>query len=85
MGKYTLGPWSTSPCSNGGRYLLRGKLGDHQHSVQIYPEDDAYLISAAPDLLEALEVIVERFSGYQGMMFVGARAAIAKAKGETND
>jgi hypothetical protein len=47
-------------------------------------EEDACLIAAAPELLEALESLVQRVGGdewfaeWAGM----ARAAIAKAKGE---
>lgn len=50
---HTPGTWKTSPCSSGGLYVFRGKLGDPQYSVQIYPEQDAYLFAAAPDLLRA--------------------------------
>jgi hypothetical protein len=42
-------------------------------------EADARLIAAAPELLEALQELVQLFSGYQGMELLRAKAAIAKA------
>jgi hypothetical protein len=44
---------------------------------------NAHLIASAPDLLEALEVMVSSDSWYQGAHLIKARAAIAKARGET--
>lgn len=43
------------------------------------------LIASAPELYEALERMVEFFQGYQGMELTTARAALAKARGESND
>lgn len=88
MSGHTPGPWRTSPCSSGGLYVLRGKLGDPQYSIQIYPEQDAHLVAAAPDLLAVAEQIVEREKAAgsmavdDDMLLEMARAAIAKAKGE---
>jgi hypothetical protein len=50
--------------------------------------DDARLIAAAPDLLAALEEFVAVTDGFDGEPMIGpvlgrARAAIAKAKGES--
>lgn len=57
----------------------------HKSWHQLVTHPDARLIAAAPDLLEALEVIVatehERH-GYNPFWTDQARAAIAKAKGE---
>lgn len=44
---------------------------------------NAHLIAAAPDLYEALRVIADRFPGFQDREFKAARAALAKARGET--
>ena len=49
-------------------------------------EANARLIAAAPDLLEALEDVVKQVLGAEADMWLDikqARAAIAKAKGET--
>ena len=43
--------------------------------------EDAHLISAAPELLEALKVLVENGGIGPEQMFHDARAAIAKATG----
>jgi hypothetical protein len=52
---------------------------------------NAYLIAAAPDLLEALEeIVVNAVKNYEGSMDIypeaidAARAAIRKAKGESS-
>ena len=48
-------------------------------------EDEARLIAAAPDLLEALENLLKVYEGEGGTQYHAgdmARAAIAKAKGE---
>lgn len=44
---------------------------------------DVHLIAAAPELLEALKVLVENGGIGPEQMFHNARAAIAKATGET--
>ncbi len=51
----TKGPWTIQPTSSGGGLLVRGETaGKHpQHMLQIVPIEDARLIAAAPDLLEA--------------------------------
>lgn len=81
MDAHTPGPWTLGPCSHGGLLLQRGMMQSGrfvhpQHSLQIVPEADAYLIAAAPDMLEALKLIA---CGADGPMT--ARAAIAKAEG----
>jgi hypothetical protein len=51
MATITPGPWEVVPCNHGGGLLLR--KGIIQSSIQIVPMEDARLISAAPELLEA--------------------------------
>lgn len=45
---------------------------------------DARLIAAAPDLLAALEAIINEYAGISDNWSRAARAAIAKAKGTDN-
>jgi hypothetical protein len=99
---HTPGPWMPpEPTSNrvilegGTIYKIRANKRDKTPIVFVAGLDDdgrdegpanASLIAAAPDLLEALEVMTERQSLYSGGHDDGAitkaRAAIAKAKGE---
>lgn len=87
--KHTPGPWD----ENNGR-VFRGNSGSiciltDQHSFVEY-RANARLIAAAPELLEALQSIIEigkrntenpKYDGY----YDAARAAIAKATGETEN
>lgn len=61
MSDYTKGDWTTQPCPNGGRLLVRSN--SDQPSLQIVPEADAHLISAAPDMYEALEAQHDAIDG----------------------
>jgi len=87
MSKHTPGPW---------RAVFEGKIGHFHvvteargHSVRTVVsgvrERDAFLIAAAPELLEALENI-ERTAGLPAMdddpVRVRAREVIRRAKGE---
>ena len=99
MSDYTKGPWHCKPNAN-GVYGADGYavtypvhqaitvLGsdDQSHQwVNRNAEANARLIAAAPELLEALEDIIEQLDTCEGGYYVSAaaRAAIAKAKGET--
>lgn len=90
MNKFTEGPWyivpKDSPLTGDGviceldRLSIRPMDGADLANEQL----DAHLISAAPDLLEALEGVLELFApGDQQLMrqLVAARNAISKAKG----
>lgn len=95
MSKHTPGPWKFYDDSNNGKtnrieIVAIGKtVARIYHSV---PEEDlpnARLIAAAPDLLDALKLMVEQFtkgSGHSTLKDSEARikahAAIAKATGE---
>jgi hypothetical protein len=88
MSARTPGPWTTSPCSNGGRLVHRGDpLDRHKHvqTIQVLPEADAYLIAAAPELhealLEAIAIIEGRPRRSPYVAVDHWRAVIARAEG----
>lgn len=87
MSKHTPGPWNidkddsgngVSANVNGSRYWITGVI--QEPGKEFSDEANARLIAAAPDLLEALQNIVE--SGLSTSRISAARAAIAKATGE---
>jgi hypothetical protein len=96
--KFTPGPWyvgaGTYECRN--IYSAESVTDDEGFTYQplvANAEDDglncwaanARLIAAAPDLLEALGALLERYAlaiGNEGIECYQARAAIAKATGE---
>lgn len=81
--KHTPGPWFAEEDEEGnwrvadedGAWVARSLSWAREE------EADAYLIAAAPDLLEALERMVSLFLRQNAHDVAGARAAIAKAKG----
>ena len=88
MSTFTKGPWTLLPCSHGGMILKRGEgLLEHQQPfLQILPSEDARLISAAPEMYEALKAVAA-YSGetdlhkpFGGILHL-VRAALAKAEG----
>lgn len=91
--KHTPGPWLARKVAG---TFLPGQIGwaidynEEQEQVvdYVYKEADARLIAAAPDLLDALENVIESWG--LGLLphedseaLDQARAAIAKAKGES--
>ena len=79
MSKHTPGPWV--PEIYGERNYVVGP--DDKSVASITRKEDANLIAAAPDLLEALEEIASYPSlDAQELMRI-ARKAIARAKGES--
>ena len=85
MSKHTPGPWFFN--FEAGRYVIshQGNFGPHKALAitgGFYPdlEANARLIAAAPELLEALQMLLE-FPN-TGPATSAARAAIAKATGE---
>jgi hypothetical protein len=80
MNKHTPGPWEVHPLA---------PLAVHQPEYECWiPQSkaDARLIAAAPELLEALQAIVNSAAANQAAVIYplidDARAAIAKATGE---
>lgn len=90
MNKHTPGPWAFAKYSN--KQFGLGKQGEGAffflqcvHDTANDPEAiaDARLISAAPDLLEALRGLISVFSSNSTEQeIISAREAIAKATGE---
>jgi len=87
MSAHTPGPWKMSTDAMGSQ--VKGKIGGEWITVaDQLDEGDARLIAAAPELLEALETVVralENISISWGAHHEveTARAAIAKARGES--
>ena len=101
MSDFTPGPWMlrTTPTSAGlchivvaagwkGAFIygdgLRKGIDDSLPKAKRLAAN-ARLITAAPDLLEALKALLERYAlaiGNEGIECLNARAAIAKATGE---
>ncbi len=95
MSKHTPGPWKHTYMPR--LSVIHGPNGEHVADTGAWRDDEhpemranAHLIAAAPDLLEALEVLIANAEvNYDARQWLDgkakARAAIAKAKGETND
>ena len=87
---HTTGPWKFYN-AYGSKQIMFTRLGNDQETIIVAArcgvecvlgnEDDAYLISAAPDLLEALQKIVNNWDNLHPKDRQQARAAISKAKG----
>ncbi len=81
--KWTPGPWRFGVRRDDSMWLSLGdpKAGPHYQGDLVASPDDARLIVAAPDLLEALEEVV-RLSDRKHNAWDKAHAAMAKARGE---
>jgi hypothetical protein len=83
---YTPGPWKHKPSIYGTkyRYVQIGREKNYTTAELILA--DARLISAAPDLYEALQEIVDAADGagwnQLDATFTRARSALKKARGE---
>lgn len=89
MSKHTPGPWIQAETPSGKGKVINGSgfsVCSMQGGAYCQQIIDARLIAAAPDLLEALEGLMEIESRGRvmpiGKEWDAARAAIAKAKGE---
>jgi hypothetical protein len=92
MNKYTPGPWKVEGTPRRGWDIFSSAKGcyvafdEPLREGAISLEGDARLIAAAPELLEALENLLKVHEGEGGTQCHAgdiARAAIAKAKGQT--
>ena len=90
--KHTPGPWMFDATlkgdgSFGGSYIVSNNAKRTWPLAEVYREDNARLIAAAPDLLEALKALVADLKPYMGQgrmddKIRNAIAAIAKSTGE---
>lgn len=93
MNNHSPGPWRYKPHSVDSNYMLIFCSNDPHEGDNLRGycgEANARLIAAAPDLLEALKLVVEQFTKGSAPSTVKdsearikAHAAIAKAIGET--
>jgi hypothetical protein len=87
--KFTEGPWRielTDTVQNGLDILIKGAKEMWVGWVYRTNKPNGHLISAAPDLLEALEYLVEELpNNMNGVEFESAKKAIAKAYGDQED
>jgi hypothetical protein len=62
MSRYTKGPWIYGVRHDGSKWLSIGdyKTGPHYQGDLYASESDAKLICSAPDLLDALQALLER-------------------------
>lgn len=86
MSGYTKGPWVLGEMVDHGFAKYGHPIyfnEDYEQVVDfVYKTADANLISAAPDLFEALDKMLDHFEGSIPLfLFEMAEAAIAKAKG----
>lgn len=77
MTKHTPGPWHYWNTGYGSSVI---ESPSHKTLAAIYSEDDARLMHAAPDLLNALSVLADAAES-RGIPADAARVAIAKAVG----
>lgn len=92
MSKHTPGPWShqysNSDSSGGGQWYEVSAPTWFPYNASAQDEEtaeaNARLMASAPDLLEALEAFVDGVvpEDPNNTLWVEARAAIAKAKGQ---
>ena len=89
MSKHTPGPWRFEPHSVDSNYMLiycSNTPGEGDNVRGYCGAANARLIAAAPDLLEALRQMCDRWEpdcdGADRRMWKAAHAAIAKATGE---
>ena len=82
--KHTLAPWK-APASQFGYVTAIDNYGNPVTVCTTRTEADARLISAAPDLLDALEAVANdeiAMRGFHDQFRATIRTAIAKAKGK---
>lgn len=87
MSKHTPGPWYSLRL-NGGQIAIDAKPGAHDHVticvLGMNAEEDARLIAAAPELLDACKAVVAAHGLITGRAEAIQKAmdAIAKAEGD---
>jgi ribosomal protein S9 len=94
MSKHTKGPWKWvgTRANPKSRHYLSTPAGEILFTESQLANGEADLIAAAPDLLEALEALLRLYTTECDGLYSGegawgeaqaARAAIARAKGQT--
>jgi hypothetical protein len=83
MAEHTPGPWkaverATAVRASDPTIEFTCAIGEDAVSMLAF---DAYLIAAAPDLLQVAELVAAHFADTDAPLGAAARAAIAKAKG----
>lgn len=84
--KHTKGPWlaivtETTGRGNPALWDITCKNGGIIAESISHNEADAMLISAAPDMLDALQAFVDAFIHQDNILIAQAKAAITKATG----
>lgn len=84
--KHTQGSWfaivtETTGGGNPAMWYITCKNGGVIAEIIGHNEADANLISAAPDMFDALQAICDAFIHQDNLLIAQAKAAIAKAKG----
>jgi hypothetical protein len=90
MGQYTPGPWDNSKrvviCNQDDAGIQISYLRTSDPNRRAEGRANAFLIAAAPDLLEALSEFLELYESDEGCIelpqYCAAAAAIAKARGD---
>lgn len=83
--KWTPGPWSISyGYSDGGGALRQIETADEIIVDHVYGDENASLIAAAPDMAAALQLFLDSCDNSECMYCEKARAALAKAMGESS-
>jgi hypothetical protein len=85
MSKHSPGPWRFEPHSVDSNYMLiycSNTPGEGDHVRGYCGAANARLIAAAPDLLQALQELLNANPGTENKWTLAANAAIAKATGE---
>lgn len=82
MSKHTKGPWNIMTTPSGYRFIEHWPTGtrvdDRIHVAEVEIREDAHLIAAAPDMYEALKMLI---SGFDESIYVDKELQKRKAKG----
>ena len=84
MQQHTPGPWEVVQLNRFGPFAIRMNYSGAQtfYGVrEIHRGEDAHLISAGPEMLEALKELRDWYLEHTGLPACNANAAIAKATG----
>ncbi len=81
--QHTPGPWQVSPYGNITRKSLTvAKVEQMPGNYESERMANAQLISACPDMFDALQAICDAFGDQDSLLIDQCKAALAKAKGD---